>query len=693
MLGKLFLQVVNMSYIGGIVILFVLAARQFLKKAPKIFSYSLWAVALLRLLFPLSFESMLSLIPVSPEPISNDILYTHAPRVNTGISGVDSFVNSSLPTGTVHGSVNPMQIWVNVGAILWVVGISILLIYSLVSLLRFKRKLKSAVYDSGNIYLLPGIDTPFVLGIIRPSIYLPMSLSQSEKDYILLHEQTHIRRFDHVFRIIGYLTLCIHWFNPLVWIAFFVSGKDMEMSCDEAVIRKLGDGIKKEYSSSLLSLTTGRGILRATPLAFGEGDTKGRIMNVMNYKKPVFWVIIIAAIGIAALSYGLLSNPKNETLTVEDYAKLYVKQVIEGYEKAEYQDFKVVEHRIESLNKIAVFDDLMNRPIELWLLEYRLKPDNIQNVMLAGGMNEIDGWITEDSSMGKPVMVFSYNKEEPEYLGIIWTGEMGDLLSSQEIVLREFLESSGYLPQEFFAGEHIIAKFKLSTGETAQALLSQPASKGSQGIWCVERWMDGNGVVYYNDPQVDSSLADHYTELQKQCDLRDHPWLQDPSGVALNFIHQTLGQPGDGETIELIYNASAEDFLQTPVSTYIGYISNFAMSYPDLFHFDPVEWITLEDTKRIEELGIQSYEMPNGYYIHNPREDILGFYVNEDTQYNFIDWGNDFVGMDEDRFYSTTDKEEFIRYLNTYSDMAAKVPFWIETKDGYVVSITEQFVN
>ncbi|NLO25690.1 MAG: hypothetical protein GX114_06070 [Clostridiales bacterium] len=161
----------------------------------------------------------------------------------------------------------------------------------------------------------------------------------------------------------------------------------------------------------------------------------------------------------------------------------------------------------------------------------------------------------------------------------------------------------------------------------------------------------------------------------------------------MNFIHQTLGQPGDGETIELIYNASAEDFLQTPVSTYIGYISNFAMSYPDLFHFDPVEWITLEDTKRIEELGIQSYEMPNGYYIHNPREDILGFYVNEDTQYNFIDWGNDFVGMDEDRFYSTTDKEEFIRYLNTYSDMAAKVPFWIETKDGYVVSITEQFVN
>lgn len=693
MLEKLFLQVLNMSYIGGIVILFVLAARFLLKKAPKIFSYSLWAVALFRLLFPLSFESMLSLIPVNPEPISNDILYAHAPQVNTGISGVDYLANSSLPTGTIHGSINPMQIWANVGAILWVVGISVLLIYSLASLFSLKRKLKNAVYDKDNIYLLSGIDTPFVLGIIRPRIYLPISLSKSEKDYILLHEQTHIRRFDHVFRIIGYLTLCIHWFNPLVWIAFFISGKDMEMSCDETVIRKLGDGVKKEYSSSLLSLATARRTLRATPLAFGEGDTKGRIRNVMNYKKPVFWVIIIAVIGIATLSFGLLSNPKNEILTVEDYANQYIQQVIEGYEEAEYQDFKVDEYRIESLNKLAVFDDLTNHPIELWSIKYRLKPDSIQNVMLAGGMNEIDGWITEDSSMGKPVMVFSYKKEEPEYLGIIWTGEMGNMLSGQEIALREFLESSGYLPQEFFAGEHVIAKFKLSTGETAQALLSQPASKGSQGIWCVERWMDGNGTVYYNDPQVDSVLADYYAELQKQCDNGHHPWLLDPSDVALDFIHGTLGQPGDGETVEMIDNASADDFLQTPTSTYIGLISNFAESYPNLFHFDPVEWITLEDTERIEELGIQSYDMPNGYYIHNPREDNLAFMVNEDTEYNFIDWGNDFVARGEDRFYSTTDKAEFIRYLNTYSDMAAKVPFWIETKDGYVVSITEQFVN
>lgn len=692
MLERLFLQILNMSYIGSVVILFVLAARLFLKKAPTIFSYCLWAVALFRLLLPISFESMLSFIPVNPEPISYDILYTRASQVNTGIINVDYFTNSSLPAVTIYESVNPMKIWINIGATLWMIGVLVLLIYSLVDLLRLKRKLKNAVYDRDNIYLLNGVDTPFVLGIIRPKIYLPMLLSESEKGYILLHEQIHIRRFDHVFRIIGYLALCIHWFNPLVWIAYFESGKDMEMSCDEAVIRKLGVGVKKEYSSSLLSLTTGRRTLKANPLAFGEGDTKNRIKNVMNYKKPVFWVIIIAVIGIAVLSFGLLSNPKNEILTIEDYANRYVEQVIENYEKAEYQNFKVVEYKITSLNKLAMFYDLMNYPIELWSIEYRLKPDNIQNVVLAGGMNEVDGWITEDSSMGKPVMVFSYKDGKPEFLGIIWNGEMGDLLSSQEIALRQFLELSGYLPQEFFTGQHVIAKFKLSTGETAQALLSQPATKGSRGIWCVERWMDGNGTVYYNDPQVDNSLADYYTELQKQCDNGHHPWLLEPLDVALDFIHGTLGQPSD-EMIELIYNVSVDDFLQTPISTYIGFISNFAVSHPDLFHFDPIEWITLEDTKRIEELDIKAYDMPNGYYIYNPREDNLAFLVNEKTEYNFIDWGNNSVGMDEVRFYSTKDKDEFIRYLNIYSDNAAKVPFRIETKDGYVLSITEMSAN
>lgn len=681
-----------MSIIGGIVILFILVSRLFLKKVPKIFSYILWSVALLRLLVPFSFESMLSLIPINPRPISNESLYVAQTNIG-GISGQEITISPNLTTANIAEPVNPMQTFISIGAMLWIAGIFLLLIYSLFTLYRLKGRLASSVHEKDNIYISHEIDMPFVLGLIRPKIYLPVSLSESERDYIVLHEQTHIKRFDHVFRIIGYLALLVHWFNPLVWIAFHVSGKDMEMSCDESVIKAFGDKVKSDYSISLLSLATGRRNIGVTPLAFGEGDTKGRVKNVMNYKKPMFWVIIIALIFVIVLSFGLLANPKNEGLTVEQYAENYVQQVIEEYENAEYQNFKVVDHKITSLDRIAVFDEIFNHPIELWLLEYRIKPDKIENVMLAGGMNEIDGWITEDSSMGKPVMVFSYDKKVYDHIGIIWTGEMGETLSGNEIALRQLLESKGYLPHETFEGKHALVKFNLSTGETCQALLSKPVRQGDDGIWCVERWMDGNGSIYYSDPMVNTTLSEYYTELQEHCDQGHKPWLLDPSQVAMDFIYRSLGQSQDSGILELIDNARVEDFLQTPTSAYIGYIYNFADSYPDMFHFDPVEWITLDDTDRLEDLGIGPQDMPNGYYIHNPIEDIFSFKVNEDTEYNFIDWGNDFVGIDQDRFYSTKDKQEFIRYLDTYSDRAAKVPFVIETKDGYVTSITEQFVN
>ena len=681
-----------MSIIGGIVILFILVSRLFLKKVPKIFSYILWSVALLRLLVPFSFESMLSLIPINPRPISNESLYVAQTNIG-GISGQEITISPNLTTANIAEPVNPMQTFISIGAMLWIAGIFLLLIYSLFTLYRLKGRLASSVHEKDNIYISHEIDMPFVLGLIRPKIYLPVSLSESERDYIVLHEQTHIKRFDHVFRIIGYLALLVHWFNPLVWIAFHVSGKDMEMSCDESVIKAFGDKVKSDYSISLLSLATGRRNIGVTPLAFGEGDTKGRVKNVMNYKKPMFWVIIIALIFVIVLSFGLLANPKNEGLSVEKYAENYVQQVIEEYENAEYQNFKVVDHKITSLDRIAVFDEIFNHPIELWLLEYRIKPDKIENVMLAGGMNEIDGWITEDSSMGKPVMVFSYDKKVYDHIGIIWTGEMGETLSGNEIALRQLLESKGYLPHETFEGKHALVKFNLSTGETCQALLSKPVRQGDDGIWCVERWMDGNGSIYYSDPMVNTTLSEYYTELQEQCDQGHKPWLLDLSQVAMDFIYRSLGQSQDSGILELIDNARVEDFLQTPTSAYIGYIYNFADSYPDMFHFDPVEWITLDDTDRLEDLGIGPQDMPNGYYIHNPIEDIFSFKVNEDTEYNFIDWGNDFVGIDQDRFYSTKDKQEFIRYLDTYSDRAAKVPFVIETKDGYVTSITEQFVN
>ena len=310
-MDKIFLQIINMSITSSYVILFVMIIRLFLKKFPKIFSYMLWFAVLFRLISPFSFEGIISLIP-SSTVVPQDIAYMPKPEINSGIAAIDNSVNNILPTATPMASVNPMQIWLAIGEAVWLLGIFLLIVYGVFTIVKLYKKLRSAVLITDNIYETDKFKTPFVFGIIRPKIYLPVNLSETERTYITLHEQTHIKRFDHVIKLISFLITCIHWFNPLAWIAFFLMGEDMELSCDESVIKKLGNDIKKEYSSSLLSLSTGRKITGFCPIAFGENNTKGRIKNVLKYKTPKFWVIAVAIVIIVLLAAGLLSNPPDD---------------------------------------------------------------------------------------------------------------------------------------------------------------------------------------------------------------------------------------------------------------------------------------------------------------------------------------------------------------------------------------------
>ncbi|MBC8571396.1 M56 family metallopeptidase [Zongyangia hominis] len=312
MLEQVFLQILNMAFTASFVILLVMVARLFLKRAPKIYSYALWSVVLFRLTCPFSFESVLSLLPTRAKPIPVDIMQAQAPRIDTGIRVLDRVVNPVLPAPAATASVNPMQVWIWTGAVIWLTGIAVLFGYSLWKFFRMRSVLKGATLESGNVYLLPGLDTPFVVGLFRPKIYLPTGLTEVERRYILLHERAHIHRGDHVVKFVSFLLVCAYWFHPLVWAAFFLSGKDMEMSCDENVIKRLGSEAKRGYSSTLLSMATGRRVIGGTPLAFGEGDTKGRIKNVLRYKKPAFWVALIALLVVAGICVGLLTNPKEK---------------------------------------------------------------------------------------------------------------------------------------------------------------------------------------------------------------------------------------------------------------------------------------------------------------------------------------------------------------------------------------------
>ncbi len=318
MLDRIFLRILNMSFTASFVILIVLVTRAIFRKSPKLISYSLWGVVLFRLIIPFSFESIISILPIKSSPISQDIIYMAEPKIDTGITVINNTVNASLPAATPIVSINPLQIWIFLGRTVWLAGIAVLLAYSIFSLLRLYKKLKIAVHDNNNIYIVKGLETAFIMGFIRPKIYLPEGLSIDERKFIVLHEETHIKRYDHITKLLFFSALCLHWFNPLVWLAFSLSNRDMEMSCDEAVIKKLGDGIKKEYSSSLLNLAVGRRIVNGTLLAFGEGDTKDRIKNVLNYKRPKFWIVAVSLAAVIYLSIGLLANPRIEDFNIAD---------------------------------------------------------------------------------------------------------------------------------------------------------------------------------------------------------------------------------------------------------------------------------------------------------------------------------------------------------------------------------------
>ncbi|MBQ6540570.1 MAG: hypothetical protein IJL71_06065 [Oscillospiraceae bacterium] len=311
-------KLLTMSVTGSVVILLVLAARLMLRKMPKVFSYALWAVVLFRLICPVSFSTGLSLfglfdteqaVTEYTEPVQQTAA---APVVNTPREEIH------VSDGTVHEApeievtAKPVREITpeTVLTVAWLTGAAGMAGYSLVRYLQLRKKLTEAARLRDNIYLADHIDTAFVLGIVRPEIYIPSAVNETELTHIIAHEEHHIRRFDHVTRLLGYLALCVHWFNPLVWAAFILSGKDMEMSCDEAVIKKLGKGERANYSLSLVSLSAGRRLIADVPIAFAEGDTKRRIINLKNMRKPKTWLSLVLAAACLLFTVACAANPK-----------------------------------------------------------------------------------------------------------------------------------------------------------------------------------------------------------------------------------------------------------------------------------------------------------------------------------------------------------------------------------------------
>ena len=310
-MSEFFLKIVNMSISASWVVVAVLALRFCLKKAPKWVNVLLWGIVAARMVFPFSIESVLSLIP-SAETISPTIMMEQTPSVQTGVPALNHVINPVISgsfTPVPGASANPLQIWIPVLTGIWLFGIAALFLYSAVSYWRLRRKVCEAVILRGNLYQSEKVCSPFVLGIIKPKIYLPYHMDSREMDHVIAHEQTHIRRKDHWWKPLGFLLLTIHWFNPLMWFSYVLLCRDIELACDEKVIREMGNEQRADYTQALVACSVNRRLIAACPLAFGEIGVKERVKSVMNYKKPAFWIVLASVIVCAVIAVCFLTNP------------------------------------------------------------------------------------------------------------------------------------------------------------------------------------------------------------------------------------------------------------------------------------------------------------------------------------------------------------------------------------------------
>ena len=441
-MSAVFLKLLNMSIAAGWLVVAVIVLRLCLRKAPKAIHCALWALVAIRLICPFSLESSLSLIP---EEVANgsvvsewaddyiDDIDIHHPSsvyydaaigagrepISDGEGGyyVVTKHDQLGEPATIENTVVPVLSWV------WLAGVAALLLYAAISYLRIRFRVKVSLNWKDNIWRSEQVDSPFILGVFRPKIYLPFGMDESQMNHVVAHEQAHLSRRDHWWKPLGFILLAVYWFNPLMWVAYILLCRDIELACDEKVIRDMGVQDKKAYSEALLACSVPRRMIAACPLAFGEVGVKKRIASVLHYKKPAFWILIVALIASIAVAVCFLTNPteeeaSNEFITWEvdaeypeavvDIVDDYIMQQVEYYndlgsgENAIGGEYSILEAKVVGLERRCRLMETETHLIELYRLEYRLLPSEPDHVVLAGGMQMEDGWITEYSSTGQP---------------------------------------------------------------------------------------------------------------------------------------------------------------------------------------------------------------------------------------------------------------------------------------------------
>lgn len=409
---SVFLKLLNMSITASWLVLAVLLLRLLLKKAPKYINCILWAFVAVRLIFPFSIESVLSLIP-SSEPLPEKIIYTAHPTVNSGIPIVDNAINPVISQSLAPQpltSINPTQVISFIASWVWVIGMAVMAVYTFVTYLRIRFKVREAVILRDNIYLCDSISTPFILGIVRPKVYLPSSIDETEAAHVISHERSHLKRRDHWWKPLGFLLLSVYWFNPVMWLAYILLCRDIELACDERVIRDMDIEDKKAYTHALLNCSIPRRMIAACPLAFGEVGVKSRVKNALSYKKPAFWIIIAALVICAITAVCFLTNPKsiklNELTDAGDYSRIFENvyhiDILTPEHSLSAKESGDIERIIEQLEKVKI----KKSPVSDNRSEERDSTNRIiiNNTVLCFNGDFTEYWVNDDV---KPTLTYT----------------------------------------------------------------------------------------------------------------------------------------------------------------------------------------------------------------------------------------------------------------------------------------------
>lgn len=440
-MADVFIKTLNMGIAAGWLIVAVVVLRVLVKRAPKRFRLLLWAVVGLRLVLPVSIESALSLVP-SAQTLPEGVMYAAAPELNTGIAALNDAINPAFTAAFAPepaASANPLQVLLPVASVIWLAGAAAMLLWALVSWLRLRRRVADAVLLEGNVFESERVASPFVLGLIRPRIYLPFGLDEGAREQVLTHERAHIARGDHVIKPLGWLILAVYWYNPLVWLAYALFCRDIELACDERVIRRLPVSGRADYSQALLDLSRPHHGVGACPLAFGESAVKGRVKSVLTYKRPAFWLIMLAALLCIGAAVCFLTDPKAEAddsvqNDSHDYGipitvtavlpENFPEQVLEfarGCAAQQAANMDYLNISAAEITELASYSEaeLTDGGVAcLFKLGARYELADPESVMPAGGMLIEGGWLTRADSGGDRFMLLRRDGENWSYVGL-----------------------------------------------------------------------------------------------------------------------------------------------------------------------------------------------------------------------------------------------------------------------------------